>query len=106
MPTLPRLTSPQSSPTGVFLPHVGPPQETAAKTGSQRLRIWQIAAIFHCSIIGTCLTAGELRQLLGKAGQRDAARQATTPRGRGARLAGLAHFLAAIAGGNGACGKV
>jgi hypothetical protein len=36
-----------------------PPQ--AAK---RRARIWDLDSHLHCSIIGTCLTAGELRQLL------------------------------------------
>ncbi|WP_374441989.1 DUF2325 domain-containing protein [Stella sp.] len=33
-----------------------------------RRRIWQLSAMLHCSIIGTCLSTAELRQLLGKAG--------------------------------------
>jgi uncharacterized protein DUF2325 len=33
---------------------------------SRRRRIWEIASSFHCSIIGTCLTTGELRQILVK----------------------------------------
>jgi hypothetical protein len=85
MPSLPRLTSPQPGPSGVFL-HL---QAPAAKAGSQRLRTWDIPTTFHCSIIGTCLTAGELRQILVKAGQEDA-RTATDHalHGRGVRLAG------------------
>jgi hypothetical protein len=31
-----------------------------------RKRIWDLSAHYHCSIIGTCLTAGELRKLLVK----------------------------------------
>jgi len=32
----------------------------------KRRRIWELSGNFHCSIIGTCLTTGELRQLLVK----------------------------------------
>ncbi len=32
----------------------------------QRRRIWELAGSLHCSIIGTCLSTGELRQLLVK----------------------------------------
>jgi hypothetical protein len=32
----------------------------------RRRRIWEISNQFHCSIVGTCLTASELRQLLVK----------------------------------------
>lgn len=31
---------------------------------ARRTRIWELAASLHCSIVGTCLSAGELRQLL------------------------------------------
>jgi len=89
MPTLPRLTSLQSTPSGVFLPLAKPPQDHTTKAGSQRLRTWEIPATFHCSIIGTCLTAGELRQLLVKAGQQDAGTASDHAlHGRGVRLAG------------------
>jgi hypothetical protein len=32
----------------------------------RRRRIWEISADLHCSIIGTCLTTSELRQILAK----------------------------------------
>ncbi|MBA8878337.1 hypothetical protein [Phyllobacterium myrsinacearum] len=38
----------------------------------QRRKIWDISPNLHCSIIGTCLTATELRQFLGKMGEPDA----------------------------------
>jgi hypothetical protein len=41
----------------------------------RRRRIWEIASSFHCSIIGTCLTTGELRQILVKMGQPGADRE-------------------------------
>jgi hypothetical protein len=36
----------------------------------QRVRIWDLPASTHCSIIGTCLSTGELRGFLKKAGLR------------------------------------
>lgn len=88
MPTLPRLSSPPSM-ANAFLPLGAPQHDSPAKPGLQRLRTWEIHTTFHCSIIGTCLTAGELRQILVKAGQDDA-RTATDHalHGRGVRLAG------------------
>ena len=34
--------------------------------GSRRRKIWDLSESLHCSIIGTCLSTGELRQLLAK----------------------------------------
>lgn len=89
MPSLPRLILPNAAASRIVrLPMNEPPAATSRNDG-QRLRIWDIAATFHCSIIGTCLTTGELRQILIKAGQDDA-RSASdhTLHGRGVRLAG------------------
>jgi NTP pyrophosphatase (non-canonical NTP hydrolase) len=36
----------------------------AAVSPKQRTRIWDLHSSLHCSIIGTCLTTGELRRLL------------------------------------------
>ena len=36
----------------------------AASSPKQRSRIWDLHGSLHCSIIGTCLTTGELRRLL------------------------------------------
>ena len=36
----------------------------AAKPQKQRSRIWDLHNSLHCSIVGTCLTTGELRRLL------------------------------------------
>ncbi len=89
MPTLPRLKSHGVPLPGISLPLSTLPHEDEPRAGSQRLRSWEIPATFHCSIIGTCLTAGELRQVLVRAGQDDA-RTATDHalHGRGVRLAG------------------
>lgn len=88
MPTLPRLVPPHSSAFNTSLPFRPLSEEGSARSGMQRLRTWDIPAMFHCSIIGTCLTTGELRQLLIRAGQEDA-RTATDHalHGRGVRLA-------------------
>ncbi|MGQ3212206.1 MAG: DUF2325 domain-containing protein [Shinella sp.] len=85
MPTLPRLRS-HGAPLPPFATR---PDGSAPRIGAHRLRTWDIPSTFHCSIVGTCLTTGELRQALLKAGQDDA-RLATdhTLHGRGVRLAG------------------
>jgi len=38
-----------------------------------RRKIWEFAANLHCSIIGTCLSTAELRQILIKLGRKEAA---------------------------------
>jgi hypothetical protein len=46
---------------------VTPSRETAAKlapASKQRTQIWELHQSLHCSIIGTCLSSGELRRLL------------------------------------------
>jgi hypothetical protein len=35
---------------------------------SRRTKIWELSGHLHCSIVGTCLSTGELRQVLSKAG--------------------------------------
>jgi hypothetical protein len=89
MPTQPRLMPPSSLRSRLHLPIELPVNALPEKAGLQRLRTWDIATTYHCSIIGTCLTTGELRQVLLKAGQGDS-RSATdhTLHGRGVRLAG------------------
>lgn len=88
MPTLPRLKSYGAPLATIALPSAVTDEATAT-VGSQRRRTWDIPSTFHCSIIGTCLTTGELRQILLKAGQDDA-RTVTNHvlHGRGVRLAG------------------
>lgn len=45
--------------------------QTAPWTGPapkrQRARLWDLNDSVHCSIIGTCLTTGELRRVMGRA---------------------------------------
>ena len=43
-------------------------KEDQTKTKHRRLKIWEINASYHCSIIGTCLTLGELRTMVKKSG--------------------------------------
>lgn len=65
------------------------PPPAADPAGQRRARLWDIAPNLHCSVIGTCLTTGELRQFFVKLGAADA-RTATdhTLHGRGVQTAG------------------
>src|SRR5688572_11318185 len=45
-----------------------PPSGTYPGTRSaQRLRIWEIASMFHCSVLGTCLSLSELSDIARRA---------------------------------------
>ena len=46
---------------------IGPERESTVSLVSRRTKIWEFAPHLHCSIIGTCLSTGELRQILDKA---------------------------------------
>ena len=50
-------------------PSQEPPLESQRR---RRCKIWELSPSLHCSIVGTCLTASELRQLLIKFGDIDA----------------------------------
>ena len=55
----------------------------------RRSRIWELAPNLHCSIIGTCLTTRELRQIVGRmTGREVAALDEHEIHGDGVRLAG------------------
>ena len=43
-----------------------------APSRPRRTRIWELGGSLHCSIIGTCLTTAELRQISVKLGRREA----------------------------------
>jgi hypothetical protein len=45
-----------------------PPLVAVDPKGNRRSKIWDISSSLHCSIIGTCLTAAELRQFFVKLG--------------------------------------
>jgi len=51
---------------GVHPPRSKPLFEVDATGGKRRRRIWEISGHLHCSIIGTCLTTTELRQIFIK----------------------------------------
>ncbi|WP_158808908.1 DUF2325 domain-containing protein [Beijerinckia sp. L45] len=48
------------------------PLALADPKGERRTKIWDIAPVFHCSIVGTCLTAAELRQVFVRLREPDA----------------------------------
>jgi hypothetical protein len=54
------------------LPGLGLHSSDLPEPGTSRVRIWELSPSLHCSIIGTCLTANALRQLLAKLKQPDA----------------------------------
>ena len=49
-----------------------PPLVLVDPLGQRRCKIWDISPTFHCSIIGTCLTAADLRQFFVKLRHPDA----------------------------------
>jgi hypothetical protein len=49
-----------------------PPLVMVDPKGTRRSKIWDISPTLHCSIIGTCLSAAELRQFFVKLGDVDA----------------------------------
>ncbi|NEI72139.1 DUF2325 domain-containing protein [Rhizobium lusitanum] len=65
---VPGLTIADLNPSGTIVKAVD--ADPPAK--SPRLRTWELPSMFHCSIVGTCLTTGELRQVLAKIGDIDA----------------------------------
>lgn len=44
------------------------PTNFEEKRGSRRKKLWELDHHYHCSVIGTCLTLAELRQIARKAG--------------------------------------
>jgi hypothetical protein len=70
----PLLPLPQSKAvTGAKpLPGIGLYSGGGREAATSRCSIWDLSPSLHCSIIGTCLTAGALRQLFAKLKQRDA----------------------------------
>jgi hypothetical protein len=47
-------------------------EELLARPPRQRSKLWEFAANLHCSIIGTCLSTAELRQVLLKISHKEA----------------------------------
>jgi hypothetical protein len=60
----------------------------AAETKTARRRIWDLSGHYHCSIIGTCLSASELRKLLVKLDMAAPGDNDHDLHGRGVGLAG------------------
>ncbi|WP_158810172.1 DUF2325 domain-containing protein [Beijerinckia sp. L45] len=52
--------------------HAPEPAVTVDPKSERRIKIWDIAPMFHCSIVGTCLTAAELRQFFVRMREPDA----------------------------------
>ena len=62
---------------------------TQHEGATRRDRIWELSSNLHCSIIGTCLSTGDLRSLLNKVGHGDARTASDHAlHGRGVMLAG------------------
>ena len=70
---LPSVVLPSRTPAGpqaslVALRALEPPADacalTALEPSCRRTKIWEMHSTLHCSIIGTCLSTGELRRLL------------------------------------------
>src|SRR5208283_6207528 len=47
-------------------------EELLARPPRQRTKLWEFGTNLHCSIIGTCLTTAELRQIFVKLGRTEA----------------------------------
>ena len=65
-----------------------PDPESLAPRVARRTRIWDLSHHLHCSIVGTCLSTGELRQVLAKAGSAAEAASDHDLHGQGVALAG------------------
>lgn len=80
MPTLPVSTAVfRTAPVPIRTPVVIPrPPAAAAETNDFLLqakgrdRIWELSPNLHCSVVGTCLSTGDLRQLFAKLNDADA----------------------------------
>ena len=64
----PPRTKASASIAGGFSPSSKPLFDAQVAVEKRRRRIWEMSSYLHCSIIGTCLTPTELRQILIKVG--------------------------------------
>ena len=94
MPTLsvfanPLLPAQASSPLAIPHPPAATEPDDLRLPAKGRDRIWELSPNLHCSVIGTCLSTGDLRQLFGKLNEPDA-RTASDHvlHGRAVRVAG------------------
>lgn len=67
---------------------IDPAAVEAMSRAPRRPRIWELSAHLHCSIVGTCLSTAELRQILAKVGLADGAASDHELHRRGVTLAG------------------
>lgn len=89
MPPLADYSRPKTISSSELTLLAGGRLQTQGEVKAQRRKTWEISPTFHCSIIGTCLTAGELRQLIIKLGDADARTASDHAlHGRGVRAAG------------------
>jgi hypothetical protein len=71
-PTTLGLMRPRGLGTSFQLPPAPPPilidqgHDSGTRASSRRTKIWELSKHLHCSIIGTCLSTSELRQILSK----------------------------------------
>jgi Uncharacterized protein conserved in bacteria (DUF2325) len=63
----PREVLRPASPSGIAPLRLAPSRE-AVRPAKTRSKIWELQENLHCSVIGTCLSCGELRRVLGKLG--------------------------------------
>src|SRR5262245_34065742 len=59
------------APFGLRIPNAAlmtPAQGMPGLAPKRRTKLWELTAMLHCSIIGTCLMSGELRSLLRRCG--------------------------------------
>jgi hypothetical protein len=64
-----------NDPVGVrdaFSAVVAPQPDAADLASAKRAKIWELSSTLHCSIVGTCLTASELRRFFIRFGDGDA----------------------------------
>lgn len=60
------------------------PEGAAGKAA--RKKIWDLPGMYHCSVVGTCLSTAELRKLLGRLGMGEAGESDHELHGRGVGL--------------------
>lgn len=54
--------------SGLFVTTVNAMPRQIAQPAPRRRKLWEIRSRYHCQIVGTCLTVGELRKLAHRAG--------------------------------------
>ncbi len=54
-----------------FAVPVATPEAVPRARGAERRRLWELSPTLHCSIIGTCLTTGELREILSRIARKE-----------------------------------